>query len=312
MLEHIQIFIQVTRAGSFSSVAKSNGLAVSSISRHVDALEAALGVRLFQRSSRHLLLTDAGELFLPRALAIVTELEDAKAALLDSQAEPRGLLSVTAPAAFGRRHVMPFVNSFLARYPLIELELNLGDHWVDLSVQRTDLAIRIGTLPDSDLVSTRLAPLIRVACASPAYLEQYGEPATPDAITAHSCLTSVTARPGWWNFPGVNHGKSLLVHGRFRSDDTDALMDAAVAGLGIVHLASWLVYDKVRSGQLRVLFPAAVATAALASHHSPNAIHAVRLRGRSHEAKAQLFIAHLKQAFGDTPYWDGVSAPSGG
>jgi len=302
MLDGIEAFLDVAKYGTFSAAAKAQGVAVSSVSRQVDALEKSLGVALFQRSSRRLLLTDAGEQFLPRAQVIVSELEDAKAALLDTQAQPRGMLSVTAPGAFGRRHVTPVVAGFLKQHPLIELDLHLSDEWVDLATQRADVAIRIGVLPDSDLVATQLAPLTRLACASPHYIREHGRPNGPEDLLQHSCLTLSTARApvGWWTFPNVNHGKALAVHGRFRTDDTEALLEAAVAGLGVVHLASWLVCDLVAAGQLVNLFPADTAPP---MKRAP-AIHAVRLKGRSHATKAQLFIAHLKKAFGETPYWD--------
>lgn len=301
MLDNIQAFMDVAQCGTFSAAAKVQGVAVSSVSRQVDALEKSLGVALFQRSSRRLLLTDAGEQFLPRARVIVSELDDAKAALLDAQAEPRGMLSVTVPAAFGRRHVTPVVASFLRQYPMIELDLHLSDQWVDLASQRADVAIRIGVLPDSDLVATRLAPLTRLACASPQYLQAHGRPTRPEDLLQHSCLTlsSAPTPAGWWSFPNVNQGKALAVRGRFRSDDTESLLEAAAAGLGVVHLASWLVCDMLASGRLVSLFPTATAAG-----DTPAGIHAVRLKGRSHAAKAQLFITHLKQAFGAPPYWD--------
>ncbi|MES2584222.1 MAG: LysR substrate-binding domain-containing protein [Pseudomonadota bacterium] len=304
MLEGIDAFLDVARHGTFSAAAKVQGVAVSSVSRQVDALEKSLGVALFHRSSRRLLLTDAGAQFLPRAQSIVSELEDARAALLDAQAEPRGMLSVTATAAFGRRHVMPVVASFLKQHPLIELDLHLSDQWVDLSAQRMDVAIRIGVLPDSDLVASQLAPLTRVACASPQYLREHGHPASPQDLLQHSCLTLAGTRvpAGWWSFSDVNQGKALAVKGCFRSDDTESLLAAAVAGLGVVHLGSWLVCDALAAGQLVRLFPAD----ATPPTKPAAAIHAVRLKGRSHAAKAQLFIAHLKQAFGATPYWDRV------
>jgi DNA-binding transcriptional LysR family regulator len=306
MLEGIEAFLDVAQHGTFSAAAKVQGVAVSSVSRQVDALEKSLGVALFHRSSRRLLLTDAGQQFLPRAQAIVSELEDAKAALLDAQAEPRGMLSVTATAAFGRRHVMPVVASFLKQHPLIELDLHLSDQWVDLSAQRMDVAIRIGVLPDSDLVATQLAPLTRVACASPRYIQEHGRPASPQDLLQHSCLTLATTRVpvGWWTFPDVNGGKALAVKGRFRSDDTESLLAAAVAGLGVVHLGSWLVCDAVASGQLERVFPVDAAP----QSRPAAGIHAVRLKGRSHAAKAQMFISHLKKAFGEPPYWDSVIA----
>ncbi len=303
MLDNLQAFIDVARLGTFSAVAKSRNVAVSSVARQVDALEASLGVRLLHRSPRRLLLTDAGEQYLPRATGVVAELEDARAALLDAQAEPRGVLTVTAPSAFGRLHVAPAAVGFVQRYPLIELDLHFSDEWVDLETTRTDVAIRSGTLPDSGLTATALAPVRRLACASPDYLRRHGRPATPADLLDHSCLTvSAASRTpsGWWTFDGVNRGKPLDVRGRLRSDDTATLLQGAVAGLGVVHLASWLVSDMIVSGQLVSLFPDAPTPA------GPRAggIHAVWLKGRSHAAKAQLFIAHLKAAFGSPAYWD--------
>jgi DNA-binding transcriptional LysR family regulator len=303
MIDNLQAFIDVARQGTFSAVAKSRNVAVSSIARQVDALEASLGVSLFHRSSRRLLLTDAGEHFLPRAVGVVDELGEAIAALLDAQAEPRGVLTVTAPASFGRRHVVPAVASFLHQYPSIELELHFSDEWVDLTTTRTDVAIRIGVLPDSDLTATQLAPLRRLACASPDDVARHGRPARPEDLLQHACLTvSSTSRTptGWWTFPGVNKGKALAVHGRLRTDDTESLLQGAEAGLGVVHLASWLVSESITSGRLVNLFSADNRN----GEGQSVAIHAVRLKARSHATKAQLFIAHLKTAFGSPTYWD--------
>lgn len=307
MLDNIQAFLDVHKAGTFSAAAKLHNAAVSSVSRQVDALEQALGVALFRRSSRRLQLTDAGEQFLPRAQLIVSEMVDAKAALLDAQAEPRGLLSVTATSVFWRMHIAPTIASFMRQYPLIELNLQLSDHWVDLSEQRADVAIRIGTLPDSDLLATRLAPMLRVAVASQQYIRAHGRPAKPEDLLQHSCLCLPSTPSGLWSFPNVNHNKPLPVQGRFCSKDVDSLLDAAADGLGVAHLASWLVYKKVAAGELVSLFPASVAAAAAAAATAKGpapSIHAVRLKGRSHSAKAQLFINHLKLAFGAPPYWD--------
>lgn len=301
MLESLTTFIDVATERSFSRVAKQRDVAVSSITRKIDALEAELGVKLLARSSRSLVLTDAGEQFLPRARHIVAEMDDARHGLADLHADPRGLLTVTAPSAFGRRHVVPAVADFLKRYPLIEIDLHLSDQRVDLLAQRVDVAIRIGVLPDSDLIATRLAPSNRLACASPEYLAVHGCPGTPAQLMAHNCLTMAsTAPPGWWSFAGFHRDSALPVRGTLRTDDTEALLQAAVDGLGIVHLASWLVNDFIRTGQLVSLF----ADSGAPAKFSGAAIHAVRMPGRSHTAKTQLFITHLKNAFGEPPYWD--------
>jgi DNA-binding transcriptional LysR family regulator len=301
MLDAITTFIEVATECSFTTVAKRRDVAVSSVTRKIDTLEAELGTKLFARSSRSLVLTDAGEQFLPRARHIVSEMDDARQGLADLHADPRGLLTITAPEAFGRRHVVPAIAGFLRRYPLVEIDLHLSDQRVDLTQQRVDVAIRIGLLPDSDLVATRLAPSKRLVCASPDYLERLGRPATPQQLVQHNCLTlASTSSPGWWCFAGVHRGAALPIRGTLRSDDTEALLQGAVEGIGIVHLASWLVGDLVREGKLVSLFPGIPAPPKL----SGSAIHAVRMPGRSHTVKSKLFIAHLKSCFGDPPYWD--------
>ncbi len=303
MLEDIRTFLAVAEAASFSKVAKSLDVAVSSVSRKIEALEASLGTPLFYRTSRVVMLTDAGEQFLPRARNMLAELDDARHSISSLSKDPRGLLTVTAPSSFGRRHVAPAVISFLKRYPLMEVELHVSDHIVDLSTERIDVAVRVGALPDSDLVATRLAPVERLACASPAYLKKFGTPATPADLLQHNCLTRATSPlpASWWRFTGVNGNAALPVRGTLRTDDTDSLLQAAVAGVGIVHLASFLVSDMIAAGKLVSLFGGAAASAV---QKSPFAVHAVRMPGRSHAAKAQLLINHLKNEFGSPPYWD--------
>lgn len=302
MLDAFRVFIEIVEKGSFSAVAKKHDVAVSSISRKVEALEKDLGVKLLSRCSRFVVLTDAGSELLPRARGIVEDLGEARRALAHLNSDPSGLLSVAAPAAFGRRHIVPCLSQFLAKYPRIELEMHVSDQQVDLSARRMDVAIRIGVLPDSDLLATRLAPIRRLACASPDYLARHGRPRTPDDLVQHNCLTyaSTPLPAGWWRFPGINRNKALAVRGTLKTDDTETLLEAAVAGIGIVHLASWLVHDKLVAGQLVPLF----AERDNASGVSESALHAVRMNGRSHTAKAQIFIAHLREHIGEIPYWD--------
>lgn len=302
MIDEIRTFVGVVDAGNLSRLAILRNTAVSSVSRKLDAIERELGVKLLDRNSRVVMLTDAGEQFLPRARAILSELDDAKHAIAEASADPRGLLTVTAPAAFGRRHIAPAVVSFLKLYPAIEIDLHLSDQVLDLRAQRVDVAIRIGVLPDSDFVATQLAPVRRLACASPAYLARRGVPASPQALLDHNCLTvaSLPVPYGWWCFPDVNGGAALPVRGSLRSDDTETLVQAAVGGIGIVHLASWLMSDFLIAGTLVPLFAAMLDPT---GKRAP-AIHAVRMPGRSHAGKAHLFIAHLRAQFGEPPYWD--------
>lgn len=302
MIDALTCFLAVVDTGNLSTAARALELAVSSVSRKIDWLEADLGTRLFHRSSRMVLLTDAGEQFVPRARAILGELADARAAVSALDTEPRGLLTVTAPAAFGRRHVAPAVCGFLRRYPLIELDLNVSDDIVDLAARRVDVAVRISVLPDSDLRATLLAPQHRYVCASADYLARHGAPATPQELLSHNCLTFANRAtpPFWWCFDGVNRNRPLAVRGTMRTDDIDAMLQAAIGGVGLVHFASWLVADAVAAG---LLVPV------LGPQFQPKrvgqpAIHAVRLPGRSHPVKSQLFINYLREVIGTEPYWD--------
>lgn len=301
MIDSLLTFVAVADATSFSKVARLQGVAVSSITRRIDVLESELAAKLFNRSSRRVLLTDAGEQFLQRAKSILADLADAKDSVAASNAEPRGLLTVTVPSAFGRRHVTPAVTAFLKLYPALEIELHCSDQVVDLSERRVDVAIRMGSLASSDLVATRLAPLRRLVCASPAYLDANGWPASPSELLRHNCLTAASSPtpPGWWTFPGTARSLPLPVKGSLRTDDTESLLQAAIAGIGIVHLASWLVSEAIAQARLVPLFPEAVQ-----SGSTQPGIHAVRMIGRSHDAKTKLFIAHLRKHFGDVPYWD--------
>lgn len=305
MIDALHSFLAVATAGSFSRVAKAQAVAVSSVTRKIDWLEAEIGVRLFHRSPRRVALTDAGVQFVQRARNILAELAEAKEAVTAvDAAEPRGLLTVTAPSVFGRRHVAPAVASFLKRHPLLEIDLHASDHVIDLAEQRIDVAIRIGVLPDSDLIATPLAPLRLLACASPDYIARHGRPATPADLMQHACITmtSQPAPPPLWRFDGVNRNQPLPVRGCLRTDDKDCTLEAALAGLGIAHLATWLASDDIAAGRLVSLFPEARPPA---SKIAP-AIHAVRMAGRSHEAKARLFIAHLRETIGTPPFWDRV------
>jgi DNA-binding transcriptional LysR family regulator len=301
----LRTFLDVAATGNFSRTAKLRQVAVSSITRRIDWLEAQLTIKLFHRNSRLVMLTDAGELFVPRARTILAELAEAKEAMTALSTDPRGLLTVTAPSAFGRRHIAPAVSSFLQKYPSLEVDLHVSDDIVDLTAHRVDVAIRIGILPDSDLLATYLAPHTRIACASPEYIARHGKPETPLDLLKHNCLnlTSKPLPPGWWRFAGVNNGEPLAIKGNLRSDDTDTLLRAALCGLGILHIASWSVYDAISQGRLIPLFR----DLPRAPHASEPAIYAVRMPGRSHQVKTKLFIDHLRACFGDTPYWESLA-----
>lgn len=308
MIDGLKCFVAAIELGSLSKAAQNLEMTLSSVSRRISSLETELGARLLLRNSRQLVLTDAGERFLPRAKNILAELSDGLSAVQEIDADPRGLLTVTAPSAFAQMHVAPAIAAFLRRYPLMEIDLHASDDVVDLSVHRVDVALRTGQLPSSDLVATRLMCMRRLVCASPEYLQQHGRPRKYEDLLSHQCLnvTGRNAPPGWWCFKGVNNDQPLDVRGAFRCDDTASLLHAALAGAGVAHLAHWLVSDAVVAGQLIPLFPIEQepGESTQDSVFSQSAIHAVHLPGRSNQAKAKLFIHHLKEYFGAPPYWD--------
>lgn len=306
MLKDLEVFVAIVDAGNFSLAAHALDVAVSSVTRRIDGLEEELGTALFLRGSRKLVLTDAGQRFLATARNVLVELTEVRDELSSRDQAPSGLVTIAAPSSFGRRHIAPAVRTFLARYPQMQVDLQLSDRITDLSVERIDLAIRIAQDLSGDLVATRVAPLRRLVCAAPSYLARAGRPETLKQLLEHECLTvsSKPTPPGWWTFPGLNRGAPLHVNGRFKCDDTEVLLDAAVAGQGIVHLASWLVGDQVRAGRLVQLFPSEDGSAV----KDAPAIYAVRLPGRSHAARARLVLDHVRAHVGDPPYWDRMTS----
>lgn len=303
-LEALEIFVDIAEQGNFSRVARRRNLAVSSVTRRIDQLEQDFGMPLLHRSPRGLQLTDAGQRLLAGARRVVAEMADARDAMQDAGGA-QGTLVVAAPATFGRRHVAPAIASFLRQYPALEVELHISDEMQDLARCRIDVAVRIGVSEDSDLLAVTLAPQRRVAVASAAYLERHDRPQSPADLLAHNCLThgDIARRAGWWVFAGVNQGKPLPVRGSLRSDDSESLLQAALAGVGVAHLATWLVAGEIARGALVPLFPDELRQAPAPDSR----IYALRMPGRA-VARSKLLIAHLQRSFspkGDgAPYWE--------
>ncbi|MEM7405050.1 MAG: LysR substrate-binding domain-containing protein [Pseudomonadota bacterium] len=248
----IQMFADVARSASFSATARTLHLATSSVTRQIDALEASLGVRLLNRSTRRLGLTEAGRLYLEHAQRILTSVEDGRTAVTELDAEPRGTLRVSAPVVFGRMHIAPRVTDFLAAYPELKLELSLSDQVVDLVEDAVDVAIRIAALPDSSLIARQLVPLKRLICASPAYLRRHGTPVRPEQLAGHACLTFRHNVFGdiWragariWKLGRTGEPTvEVPVAGPLETNNADVLLQAARDGLGLVLIPAWMVSD---------------------------------------------------------------------
>jgi DNA-binding transcriptional LysR family regulator len=304
-LAAMRAFVRAVDLGSFSKAADEMDMKVSTVSRYVSLLEADLGAALLNRSTRALHLTEAGATFFNRATAILSEVEDARAATTALNARPQGLLRMSIPGAFGRRHVIPHLKDFCARYPDIRLDVSLSEVTVDLIEAGMDVAIRIGALPDSKLVARRLAAHERLLVASPDYLRRYGAPLEPADLASHGCLLfAIQWRKDAWFYrtaQGPSEPRAAMINGRFRADDSDALLQAARDGLGIGLLPTWIIADDLRSGSLTPLI----------THHrwsiapGPDpAIHAVYPPKKTVSPKVRAFLRFIKGRFGSPPYWE--------
>ena len=251
------VFAQVVEEGSFSRASEALGLSKSAVSKQVSGLEAELGVRLLNRTTRRLSLTEAGRTFFEGCQRMVAEAEEAERAVGYLSEVPRGTLNVTAPMSFGFLHLIPAIESFMTRYPEITVDMSLNDRQVDVVEEGFDLALRIGQLKDSSLVARKLAPSRIVVCAGAAYLERRGRPQRPADLRDHDCLIYCNPLPRLdWPFRGPEGLQRVRVKpGRFRVNNGDALRSAACQGLGIVRLPSFIVGNEIRMGRLEVLLP---------------------------------------------------------
>jgi DNA-binding transcriptional LysR family regulator len=291
-------FATVVEEGSFAAAAARLGLSRAAVSRQVIELEGHLGARLLNRTTRRVAATEVGRDYHARCHRILDELAEAEQSVASLQAEPRGVLKANAPMSFGIRHLAPVIAAFAARCPDVRVVLSLNDRFVDLIEEGYDLAIRIGALRDSSLIARRLAPSKGLVCASPAYLTRRGRPRTPGELGNHSCLQySYLASGATWKLrdsEGDEH--SLRVSGPLCANNGDVLRQAALDGLGIAMLPTFLVGEDIRSGRLRRV---------LVDYAPPEmAIHAVYPPGRYLAPKVRSFIDFLAERFGPRPYWE--------
>ena len=272
-------------------------------------MEARLGVRLINRTTRSLHLTDEGATYYDNCARLLSEIEEADAAVSAGRVEPRGPLKVALPASFGHLHVAPLIPRFAARYPNVQLALSLSDRNVNVIEEGFDLAVRIADLADSSLAARKLAPNRRVICASPDYLRRHGTPLTPEDVAGHNCLTTNDLAMTWdYRGPGGEAG-SVRVTGRYACDNWEVLREWALAGLGIALKSTWDVRVQLENGSLIPLCPGY-------SFDTDVAIYAVYPHRRLLPAKTRAFIEFLADSFGPEPYWDrpthGSSGPSSG
>lgn len=294
-ISDLMVFTQAVKGGSLSAAGRELGISLAVASKRLQRLEEQLGVRLLNRSTRQLSLTDEGAEYYHYCVRILAELEEGEELVTRSSKEPKGNLKVTVPAAFGRLHVAPLVPEFLARYPAIKLTLHLSDSLVDIINQGYDLAVRIGELKDSSLVAKSIGLDRRVVVATPSYLTRYGAPHTPLELAGHNAL--LFAGTDHWGFTGPSGDVvNVKVSGNLDTNNCDALREAIFADLGLALRPLWDVWKDLRDGSLVRLLPAYLPPA-----YPINAVYPSR---RLMPKKTRIFIEHLLQRFGPIPYWD--------
>ncbi len=301
-LNDMVTFARVVEAKSFSKAAQRMGASKSRVSKAIAKLERALKARLLNRSTRGLSLTEVGAAFYEHCSRIAAEAERAVEVVSQLHSEPRGVLKLTAPVAFGTLHVAPALPEFLARHPDLSIDMTITDRLVDLVEEGYDVAIRIVREPDLNLVARKLAPVRRVACATPEYFKRRGVPRTPQDLKRHNCLHyTYFGTQGEWRFTGPQGDISVPISGDLRINDDEALSQAVLGGLGVALLPTFIIGRELQSGRLQ----------AVLSDYMPleRHIYAVHLPSIHLPPKIRAFIDFVRARFGPEPYWD---RPEGG
>ncbi|HVL77418.1 MAG TPA: LysR family transcriptional regulator [Noviherbaspirillum sp.] len=299
-LPEMMTFAKVVETHSFSAAALALGTSKSVVSKQVSALEAALGVRLLNRTTRRMSLTEVGAAYYEHCARIAREIEAAAQTVSQLQAEPRGVLRLTSPVIFASLHLAPALHSFMQRHEHVEVELNAVDRVVDIIEEGYDLAIRITGNPPQNMVARKISDVRWATCAAPSYIARHGAPAIPQDLLRHACLTyeGIPAlRGGDWRYRVAGRELSVRVGGRVRVNNSEVLLQMALDGAGIVLFPTYIVGPHLQSGRLVEVLRDSVANPdmALVATYPPN---------RYMQPKVRAFIDHLLAHFGPQPYWD--------
>lgn len=293
--DEVRIFVRVVEARSFSAAARGLGLPKSTVSRKVAALEERLDVRLLQRTTRSLSLTDEGAAYYERAARALADLDEASEAAAGTRVEPRGLVKVTAPVDLGARFVAPVTAEFCRLHPAVRVRLELTERVVDLVAEGCDVAIRAGRLDDSSLIARRLGPARWVLCASRAYLQRAGTPRRLEDLKGHEAVAfQAPASGAAWRLRNGSRYVRIPVHPRFASNHAESVRSATLAGLGIAFVPEAIVAVDLASGRLRRV---------LEGHEPPETdVHVVYPGGRFLPARVRAFVDLLVARFTPPPW----------
>ncbi len=290
-------FIAVVEAGSFTAAAEAQGRTRAAVSRQIQLLEARLGSRLLNRTTRRVSLTEAGRAYYETARRVLGDLAEAEAGIARLTDEPRGLLKIDAPMSFGTMHLAPAVGDFMARYPDVSIQLALNDRFVDIVAEGFDLGLRIGRLEDSSLIARRIVEARLVLCAAPAYLAAHGRPMRPSDLRDHRILHYGYLESGTtWRLKGPAGDESVAIEAALCANNGEVLRDAAIAGQGIARLPTFIVGAALQTGSLVTVLP---------DYGPPElSLYVLYPPNRYLAAKVRLFVDFLVERFGGRPYWD--------
>ena len=298
-LKQLESFVSVATRGSLTAAANAEGVAPAIMGRRLDGLEERLGVKLLLRTTRRITLTHEGSAFLEDCQRLLSDLANAEASVSAGGIKASGHLRITAPAGFGRRHVAPLVPKFRELHPEVTISLNLSDRVVDIAGEGFDCAVRVGDMPDSSLVSVRMADNRRLCVATPAYLKRHGTPQTPTELTRFHCLTlsSDASQTRGWAF---KHGEGEVTYlkpaGPLDCSDGQVLHDWCLAGYGIAWRSTWEVESEISAGQL---------VAVLEDYSAPpNGIYAVFPQRKHLPLRVRLWIDFLKERYSSPAFWN--------
>lgn len=291
----MQVFVACVKQGSFSAAGRSLELSPSAVSKLISRLENRLGIRLLNRTTRSLSLTEAGHAFYQRCFEILTELDEAEAELTDFGQSPQGLLKVNCSPGFATHQLLPVLPQFQQQYPDLTLELQLTGQAVDLVTEGVDVAIRLGQLEDTSLVARKLGDCSRIICASEDYVQQNGEPKIPQDLHQHNCLRLSTRELfNQWLFSADGEEQIIRVGGNFVTDNVEALLQQVLAGQGIARLSGFMVSNQIAAGRLIPL---------LQNYKTERQqVHAVYPHRKFLAAKVRVFIDFLLQQFESTDW----------
>ncbi len=296
-LEDMDVFVRIAEAGNISRAADQMGIVKSALSRRLSELEGRLGTRLIARTTRQSSLTDAGRTYYHRARQILGDVEDLNTDTSDTDAILHGTLSVSVPLTFGLSHLASLVTEFAARHPALDIQLDFADRQVNLVEEGFDMAVRIADLPDSSMVARKLTTVRHVLCASRAYLDTHGTPTEPSDLKNHQALLYANAPRQSWTFTGPDGKRhSVRMASRIRANNGDFLCDAAVAGIGLAIMPTFVAWRSIEKGDL----------VAIMRDFAIDDIHAYAIYPETRHVarRVRAFIDFLADQFTDDPYWD--------